>query len=60
MAPPTSTKMSARLERVGNIVHREYGRGGSVRWGPADLFSEGGEVIKLHKEGSLTIPTAGI
>ena len=27
---------------------------------PAGLFSEGGEVIKLHIEGSLTIPITGI
>ena len=27
---------------------------------PADIFSEGGEAIKLHIGGSLTIPTAGI
>ena len=27
---------------------------------PAGLFSEGGEVIKLHIEGSITIPTTGI
>ena len=26
----------------------------------ADLFSEGGEAMKLHIEGSLTIPTTGI
>ena len=27
---------------------------------PAGLFSEGGEVIQLHIDGSLTIPTTGI
>ena len=27
---------------------------------PAGLFSEGGEVITLHIEGSLTIPVTGI
>ena len=27
---------------------------------PAGLFSEGGKVIKLHIEDSLTIPTTGI
>ena len=32
----------------------------SVPPDPAALFSEGGEVINLHIEGSLTIPKSGI
>ena len=34
--------------------------GGALPPGPAGLFSECGEEIKLHIEGSLTIPVTGI
>ena len=87
MAPPASTRISARLKRVqgpspsrfarahhvgGTRAHQGYGKSsaasstarlrthGTVPPDPAGFFSEGGEVIKLHIEGFLTIPTAGI
>ena len=51
---PTRARRSQALVvtrfRVGNTQHTPD---------PTGLFSEGGEVIKLHIEGSLTIPKPG-
>ena len=58
------TQTRSVLPREGDSREsREERGGGVVSCDPPDpvgLFSEGGEVIKLHVEGSLTIPRAGI
>ena len=48
------------FEEVGNDLSSVVRSNQLLPPDPAALFSEGAEVIKLHTESSLTIPTTGI